>query len=78
MNYYLYILKSHTGTYYVGITSNLENRVNYHNKGKVKSTKFSKPWVLIYKESYSTLSEANKREREIKNWKSRKAIERLI
>ena len=78
MSYYLYILKSYTGKYYIGATSNIENRVEYHNKGKVKSTKSHRPWKLIYNEKYNTLSEARKRESQIKGWKSRKAIERLI
>ena len=78
MNYSVYILKSYKGKYYVGATSNLDNRIKQHNKGKVKSTKSNRPWMLIYAEPCSTLSEALKREKEIKNWKSRKAIERLF
>jgi len=46
--------------------------------GKVKSTKVYKPWLLQYTEKYNTLSEARCREKQIKNWKSRAAIERLL
>jgi hypothetical protein len=35
-------------------------------------------WVIVYQELFNTKAEANKREREIKNWKSRKIIEKLI
>lgn len=77
--FYLYILKSKNfGTYYVGVSENVENRLKMHNNGEVKSTKFKKPWVLIYKESFKTLSEARKRESYIKSLKKRKSIENLI
>ncbi len=66
------------GSYYIGATDNIVRRLNQHNEGKVKSTKSYKPWRLIYNESYSTLSEARRREIKIKRWKSRKAIEKLI
>ena len=75
--YYVYILKSNNNQYYIGATSNIRNRVKYHNAGRVRSTKSNKPWSLIYKEKYNTLSEARSREKQIKSWKSRKAIERL-
>ncbi|OGG46974.1 hypothetical protein A2671_00315, partial [Candidatus Kaiserbacteria bacterium RIFCSPHIGHO2_01_FULL_49_13] len=76
MEYYLYILQSSIGSYYVGTTDSIEKRINQHNNGRVKSTKPHRPWKLIYKESYSTLSKARIRELKIKGWKSRKAIER--
>ncbi len=38
--YFTYILQSlKDNRYYYGHTNNLENRVDQHNKGKVKSTK---------------------------------------
>ena len=74
----MYILQSSIGSYYIGATNNIYERVNQHNKGRVKSTKSYRPWKLIYNESYSTLSEARKREVKVKGWKSRKAIEKLL
>ncbi len=44
---YVYILKSTAHTpakYYVGITSNLNNRITEHNAGKCKATTTFKPW----------------------------------
>ena len=79
MKFYTYILKSKKdNSYYVGSTNSIENRLRYHNKGKVKSTKYKRPLQLIYKEEYPTLTEAIKRERQIKSWKKRKEIEKLI
>ena len=76
--FYAYILKSRNGSYYVGSTNDRDVRLSYHNDGKVKSTKSGRPWKMIYSESFDTLGDARKRELQIKNWKSRAAIERLI
>ena len=77
--YILYILKSlKNGRYYIGQTSNIQSRIHRHNSKKVPSTAGLTPWVLVYLEFYETRSEVVKRERQIKGWKSRKAIERLL
>ena len=61
--FYAYILKSDKdGKYYYGHTSNLENRLNYHNTGKVRSTKGKRPLKLHYYEGFNTKQEAVKRE----------------
>ena len=63
MKYYTYILKSLSkGTYYYGSTSDLENRLKYHNAGKVKSTKGKRPWVVHYVEEFPDKGFALKRE----------------
>jgi len=65
-------------SYYIGSCNNIEKRVSLHNSGKVISTKRYMPWKLIHLEKYKSLSEAVKRERQIKSWKDRNAIENLI
>ena len=76
--HFVYILRSENNRYYIGASDNVSKRLNYHNSGRVKSTKPYMPWSLIYTEKYNTLSEARKRESQIKNWRSRLAVERLI
>ena len=79
MNYFVYILKNKKkGTYYVGQTANIQDRVERHNSNRSKFTSKKGEWALIYKESYNTRGEAMKRENFIKYQKSRKFIERLI
>ncbi len=78
MKYNLYILKLVDNSYYIGSTNDLKKRLNYHEKGRVRSTKGKLPFELIYTEEYDNRSEAQSREYQIKKWKSRKAIERLI
>lgn len=47
--YYIYILQSEKDNYfYTGYTSNLRNRINDHNDGKVVSTKSRRPIKLVY------------------------------
>jgi putative endonuclease len=80
--YYFYILYNSTiDKFYIGQTSNLELRLNDHNKTthKVKFTAKSKGmWSVVYKEPFKTRSEAMKREKYVKSWKSRKKIKELI
>ncbi len=41
-------------------------------------TSKAKDWKIVYSEAFSSKELAHLREREIKKWKSRKKIERLI
>ncbi|TSC77426.1 MAG: putative endonuclease containing a URI domain [Parcubacteria group bacterium Gr01-1014_29] len=60
---HLYILKSlKYSRNYTGVTENIEERLQKHNKGDVKSTKHWCPWFIVYTEEYPTLAEAKKRE----------------
>ena len=61
--FFVYILKSiKDGKYYYGHTDNLVKRLDYHNKGKVKSTKSRVPFIVHYTERFDIKSEAFKRE----------------
>ncbi len=73
--YYVYILKSlKNGFIYVGSTENMENRINRHNSGKVKSTQFYKPWELKEVREYSTRSEAVREERFLKSGQQKELL----
>jgi putative endonuclease len=77
---YLYILKSEKlDRYYIGSSDNPERRLTtQHNKGFVKSTKTGVPWKIVFKQKYNTLKLARKIEYKLKNYKSRKIIEKII
>ncbi len=65
--YLVYALKSSINSdLYIGYTENIENRIERHNDGLVKSTKFGKPWELVYYEFYKSKRDATKRERQLK------------
>jgi putative endonuclease len=76
--YFFYILKCSDGSYYVGSTTNLENREKIHNQGKGAAyTAKRRPVHLVYHERFNSLDEAVKRERQVKKW-SRAKKEALI
>lgn len=67
MTYFVYILLSQKDLgLYTGCTSNLEVRLKRHNLGVVQATKLRRPLVIIYKEEYTSKSEAFGRERFLK------------
>ncbi len=77
--WYVYIIYSYKiDKYYTGYADDLEWRLQRHNQGWGRYTKRGIPWKLAYTESFKSKSEAIKREKEIKNKKSRKYIEELI
>ena len=77
--YFVYIIQSQRdGSYYVGHTNNLTDRLNRHNQGKSKYTKTKTPWHLMYVEEFGSRSDATKRESEIKRKKSKNYIDLLI
>jgi len=65
--YYNYVLKSlKDNKFYIGFSKDLENRIDEHKKGFVKSTKFRRPFVLVYYEVSFNQTSAIKRERYLK------------
>ena len=79
MMYIVYILYSPTvDRYYIGMTSNLVDRVRRHNSKSNGFTNRANDWIIKYSEAFQEKELAQQREKEIKNWKSRKLIEKLI
>ncbi|MBX2866646.1 GIY-YIG nuclease family protein [Candidatus Kaiserbacteria bacterium] len=66
--YYVYILKCSDGTYYTGITNDLDKRVEAHNTSPqgAKYTRTRRPVRLMYSESCTDKGEALRREYEIR------------
>ena len=78
MAFHVYVLRSQsTGRFYVGHTENLARRISEHNNNRTASIKNRGPWEIYYSEEYATRSKASRREREIKQMKSRPYIEVL-
>jgi len=79
MQYQVYILFSDSkNRYYIGYTSNLEERIVRHNQKSKGFTGNINDWKVVYTESYISKEEAQKRELQIKSWKSRIKIQELI
>ena len=77
---YFYILYSVVlDRYYVGhTTETLEERLRKHLSAHARWTARAKDWRVVYSEALRTKSEAYRREREVKGWKSRTRIEELL
>lgn len=75
-NNYTYILLCKDGTLYTGWTTNLEDRIKTHNKGKgAKYTRGRLPVRLVYSESFGNKQDAMRREAKIKKMKRKRKLE---
>lgn len=67
VNWYVYIAECSDGTYYTGVTKDLDGRIRKHNAGKGAAyTRARKPVTFVYSEGHIDHSAALKREAEIK------------
>ena len=73
--YYVYIMSSHTKTFYVGVTSDLERRA-FEHRYRIVPGFTSKYNVrrLVYFESTSDVRVALQREKQIKGWRRERKI----
>ncbi len=79
MEFQVYILFSDIkNKYYIGFTSELKERLIRHNQKSKGFTGNASDWKVVYTENFNTKAEAIKRELQIKSWKSRIKIEKLI
>ena len=77
-DYFVYIVKCLDESYYTGVTSNLEQRINEHNYGIFKGyTSKRLPVTLVFSNRFSDVREAIRAEKQIKGW-SRAKKEALI
>jgi putative endonuclease len=73
--HFVYVLRSSKdGRFYVGMTTDVENRLLEHNGGKTKSTKGFIPWKLVFVEEYATRIEARRREKYLKGGSGKEYI----
>jgi putative endonuclease len=78
--FYTYILYSEKlEGYYIGFTSTSPQlRLVKHLQATKGHTAKAKDWVLVHTESFETKQEAMAREKELKSWKSKERIIRLL
>lgn len=76
--WYVYIVECADGSFYTGITIDLDRRLNEHNysfKLGAKYTRSRRPVRLVYKEEKLDRSDASKREAQIKRYTRNKKLE---
>ncbi len=76
----VYILYSEKlDKFYIGFTGDDMNiRLSKHLANHSGFTNKAKDWVIVFTELFNTKQEAMLREKQLKNWKSKKRIQDLI
>ncbi len=78
MPHFFYLARCNDGSLYAGTCINVMERQQKHNDGTgAKYTRSRRPVTIIYTEEFETLSEARKREAEVKKME-KQAKERLL
>lgn len=67
--HFVYIVRCSDGTLYTGYARDPQDRVDVHNSGRgARYTCSRRPVALIYTEQFESLSEALRREAQLKRW----------
>ncbi|MBK6815865.1 MAG: GIY-YIG nuclease family protein [Saprospiraceae bacterium] len=79
MQTFVYVIQSSKDfRLYVGMTGNVEKRIEEHNKGLTPSTQFYRPWKLVYLEEYPDRISARNREKYLKSGSGKEFLKRVI
>ena len=77
--YFIYVIKSKEGFHYTGLTSDLETRLEEHNKKSLSFwTKRGTEWKIIYEEEFNNYTEALKREKWLKSGTGRDYLKKNV
>jgi len=75
--FYVYFLRStKNNDLYIGSTDDVKKRLSVHNAGKVKSTKFYRPWKLLGYEECESRSDAVKKEKFFKTGQQKEILKK--
>ena len=77
-NFYILFSPSLNKYYYGHTCDELSERLRKHNSKHKGFTGKANDWKLVYYEEFSSKTEAQNRELQVKNWKNRKRVETLI
>lgn len=66
--FFVYILLCDNRKFYIGITDNLERRIEQHHKKQSSYTKQFSIIKLVYSEKFATRLKAEIREKQLKGW----------
>ena len=74
-HFFVYIVSSHTGTLYIGMTRDIAQRIDQHRSGSGGgfSSKY-KTGNLVYCERVERFESAREREAQLKRWNRRKKV----
>ena len=69
MAYRVYVIRNRDGKFYIGLSDEVERRINQHNVGQSTWTRGKGPWNLIWQSEEMNLSAARKLELLLKRQK---------
>ncbi|WP_261934998.1 TrmH family RNA methyltransferase [Sphingomonas bisphenolicum] len=73
MSFHAYMLLCADGSYYLGHTDNLEQRIAQHQSGEITGyTHSRRPVILVWSQEFGSRDEALSAEQQIKGWSRRK------
>lgn len=76
--WFCYMVRCADGSFYVGITDNVDERVQEHNRGfGARFTKSRRPVELFWSQGFPDIFSARRREVELKGWSREKKL-RLV
>jgi putative endonuclease len=79
MFYFTYVLLSlRDNKFYIGSTSNIEQRLKYHQQGKNTSTASRLPVELIFYEAFKSKEDALRRELYFKTTKGKTTLRQML
>ena len=78
MIYRVYVVQNRAGKFYIGLSDDVERRIEQHNTGVSKWTRGKGPWTLIWQSGDMNLSDARKLELSLKRQKGGDGFYRII
>ena len=68
MEHFVYAIKSSRNNYiYVGLTKDIQERIQRHNTGRERTTRMYRPFKLTYVEKFPSRKEARAKEKYLKS-----------
>ena len=65
---WVYILRCSDGSYYTGVTSNIERRLDQHDHGEIGYTASRKPFEFLWSDEFAHIDDAIAFEKRVKGW----------
>ena len=75
---WVYILQNEKGNYYIGSTTDIEKRIEHHQKGYTPSTSKMGKLKLVFSQKFETLSEIRYIEKRLKRLKRHDYIDKIV
>jgi putative endonuclease len=76
--YRVYVIQNCEGKFYIGLSDNVDRRIDQHNIGDSRWTRGKGPWVLMWQSEDMNLSDARKLELSLKRQKGGDEFYRMI